>query len=123
MKTATVNFTKYNVDVFERGLGVNINSLSKDSLTAALSHSLGYVDYTNPNVASKLKETMEKDIQPGKEVEVIFESYNVSAFESGLDVSIDDLTEDELSKALTHALGYVDYSHPNIAAEILEEMK
>ncbi|PLS19422.1 hypothetical protein CVD28_03125 [Bacillus sp. M6-12] len=55
-----------------------------------------------------------------KRVEVVVESYNVDALETGLGVKLSALSQEQLSKILSHALGYVDYTDERIANELKE---
>jgi hypothetical protein len=55
-----------------------------------------------------------------KQVTVFLENYNQDALEKGLGVKLSDLTQEQLTKILSHALGYVDYTDESIANELKE---
>lgn len=50
----TVEFSDYNVRAFEEGTGLNIQELDEECLQRALSFALGFIDYTEPSIASEL---------------------------------------------------------------------
>jgi len=57
-----------------------------------------------------------------REISVVFENYNEESLERGLGVKIDAISDEELSKLLSFALGYVDYEKPRIAKELFGMM-
>lgn len=66
------------------------------------------------------------DYRPYKEevrvrhAEVLLESYNQDALEKGLGVKMHAISHEQLGKLLSHALGYVDYTDPGIANELMK---
>ncbi|WP_214688309.1 MULTISPECIES: hypothetical protein [unclassified Exiguobacterium] len=57
----TVEFSDYNVQAFEEGTGLNIQELDQESLQRALSFALGFIDYTEPSIASELLKKVEDE--------------------------------------------------------------
>lgn len=55
-----------------------------------------------------------------RNVEVILESYNEDALEKGLGVKMHAISNDQLGKLLSYALGYVDYTDPGISRGLME---
>lgn len=55
-----------------------------------------------------------------RHAEVLLESYNQDALEKGLGVKMHAISHEQLGKLLSHALGYVDYTDPGIANELMK---
>lgn len=120
MKKALVYFSEVDKGEFEKGLNIRVSEVSETVLSSLLSHALGYIDYHNPVIVSELKEKMKGQAPKGILVDVTLDEINAAAFENGLRIRIEELTDTELTKALSHALGFVDYSNEGIAKDLLE---
>lgn len=53
-----------------------------------------------------------------REVTVHFENYNEETLEKGLGIKVSEISDDQLSKILSFALGYIDYESEGIANEL-----
>lgn len=59
-----------------------------------------------------------------RRITITLESYNYEAIKAGLaefGIEMKDISEERLSKMLSHALGYVDFSRETILEELLYE--
>ena len=61
-----------------------------------------------------------------REIKIDFKIYNELALQSGLkkwDINYEDITNEELGKMLSFALGFVDYTNPKMVKAMLKEAR